>query len=680
MFKINFVAANINVSENTQIYGFKYNFDKGLNIITGQNSSGKSSVLSCIYYNLGMEQLLGLSTSKSSLLDKCLTSQFRDEGHTYNITQSMITLEIENESGEKALLERYARTYDNNDKNTIKVTLGNKKCKYYLHSIEDHTNKNGYYKWLQDFIGIELPIDSETNKKTLYLQNIFSCCFIEQTKGWSDFMAQMPSFNIKDAKRKVVEYLLSLKCLDNDIEKDKLASEKNNLVDSWNRALEKFYYFDYSLSYKVDGLSNKYEKSKIDSLNKLQLKVNVDSEWLDIKTVKRNAENKVNKLKKFNRENEKKKSSNAFNSKRKELKSFLLKINRIKNTLDRSYSTEKFKIDDYKNNLERLKEERSNIVGARKVDDVFSALLTSENCPLCESEVTIDNFDKNITNEDYDSSIKFIDSKISMITGYLDKFSDYHSDYLRESNYYENLVYETKTELENIDRDSNENVDKELLRSNIYEEMLTSGYLNKINALNDKFFIFKNEINSLNTEISNLDVKINNLKGFFDEDEEKISRLQSLFRYYLTNFLYTSNETYRVKINSKNPYKAFPSVFNASVGSAQPIRLASSASDFIRAEWSYYLALLIYSNIHPGVLIFDEPGQHAMNIDSMKRLLEESEKIQGKQLIFAISKYSRTVDLDKRDDEVSIRDLTKGLKQFKEIEIDFNKEKLVSKL
>ncbi len=284
MFKINNVSSEIHVRENKNKYGFKFNFNSGLNIIKGQNSTGKSSILSCIYYNLGMEQLLGMSTSKTSLLDKCLTSEFVYKDTTYSITQSMIRLEIENNNGEIALIERPAMSPIEDDRNTIIVLQDGKVSKYYLHSAKDHSHKFGFYTWLQTFIGIELPRDPETNKNTLYLQNVFSSCFIEQTKGWSDFMSQMPSFNIKDAKRKLVEYLLSLQCLENDIEKDRLSSEKAELVESWNQAVKDFNRVDYSLSYVANGLGKKFEKSKIDSLLNLQLKIKMESNWLDIKT------------------------------------------------------------------------------------------------------------------------------------------------------------------------------------------------------------------------------------------------------------------------------------------------------------------------------------------------------------------------------------------------------------
>ncbi|EKO3570385.1 AAA family ATPase, partial [Vibrio metschnikovii] len=67
MFKINYVSSDIRVIGSDKKYGFKCEFGNGLNIIKGQNSTGKSSILSCIYYNLGMEQLLGMSTSRTSL-------------------------------------------------------------------------------------------------------------------------------------------------------------------------------------------------------------------------------------------------------------------------------------------------------------------------------------------------------------------------------------------------------------------------------------------------------------------------------------------------------------------------------------------------------------------------------------------------------------------------------------
>ncbi|AWM13905.1 hypothetical protein DI487_08540 [Flavobacterium sediminis] len=56
------------------IYGFDFSFKEGLNIIAGQNSRGKTTINSCIYYALGMEELLGAQNDKA--LDKSLKENF----------------------------------------------------------------------------------------------------------------------------------------------------------------------------------------------------------------------------------------------------------------------------------------------------------------------------------------------------------------------------------------------------------------------------------------------------------------------------------------------------------------------------------------------------------------------------------------------------------------------------
>ncbi|CAH7072579.1 Rad50/SbcC-type AAA domain-containing protein [Vibrio crassostreae] len=680
MFKINYVSSEIYVYGNRKKYGFRFDFNNGLNIITGQNSSGKSSILSCIYYNLGMEQLLGMGTSKSSLLDKCLTSEFTYKKETYTVTQSMINLEIENNDGKKALLERMAVSPNTDDKNRITIYVDGNVKKRYLHAINDHSDKRGFYTWLQSFLGIELPKENGSSKHTLYLQNLFSSCFVEQTKGWSDFMSQMPSFNIKDARRKLVEYLLSLDCLENDIEKDRLKNEKATLLESWNHSIRDFERIDHSLLYKADGLSRKYEKARLDYFDKLKLKVNIDSEWVEISSALKSAKKDLDKIRKENRKKEKRKDLSELNENRKKLKLRLLNLNRVKSSLDRAYTTEQVKTENYNVHLTRLKEERSSIVGASKVDELLIELADSESCPLCDSSIELTTLGGEVSKSDYESSIKFIDSKISMISNYLESFSNYINEYQNKSKYYESLIYETRSELSNIDRDLNANIDKDLYRSQIQAELVKANLIEKLNNLVSEFDLFKSSLGKLNKDIIDIDANIKGLSDSSGGDGEKIRLFEEKLRQYLKEFHYTSNAISRVNIKNKQPYKAFPSVFNASAKSDQSIRLASSASDFIRAEWSFYLALLEQSKVHPGVLIFDEPGQHAMSLDSMKKLLSVTEKIDDKQVILAISKFSKGYNEDKVEHDITIKNLTLELNNYKEIEIDDDGEKLISEL
>ena len=106
MFKINKLRVEIltDKSENIDdLYGFEFSFEQGLNIIAGENSRGKTTINSCIYYALGMEELLGGHNEKA--LDKALKEQFviKDDeidddeiGENFTVSRSKILLEIEN--------------------------------------------------------------------------------------------------------------------------------------------------------------------------------------------------------------------------------------------------------------------------------------------------------------------------------------------------------------------------------------------------------------------------------------------------------------------------------------------------------------------------------------------------------------------------------------------------------
>ena len=77
MFKINKLRAEILTDKSediTDLYGFDISFDQGLNIIAGPNSRGKTTINTCIYYALGMEELLGAHNEKA--LDKALKEEF----------------------------------------------------------------------------------------------------------------------------------------------------------------------------------------------------------------------------------------------------------------------------------------------------------------------------------------------------------------------------------------------------------------------------------------------------------------------------------------------------------------------------------------------------------------------------------------------------------------------------
>lgn len=48
------------------------------------------------------------------------------------------------------------------------------------------------------------------------MQLLFSGIFIEQKRGWTDLFSAMPVLSIKDAKKRVIEYILGIDTLTNE--------------------------------------------------------------------------------------------------------------------------------------------------------------------------------------------------------------------------------------------------------------------------------------------------------------------------------------------------------------------------------------------------------------------------------------------------------------------------------
>ena len=95
MLKINAIKIRIVTADG--LYGFEQSFQNGLNIIRGNNSSGKSSLFQAILYALGLEELLGGKNEKN--MQSVLKDQVEfPDSNFHEVLQSEVFLEIENKN------------------------------------------------------------------------------------------------------------------------------------------------------------------------------------------------------------------------------------------------------------------------------------------------------------------------------------------------------------------------------------------------------------------------------------------------------------------------------------------------------------------------------------------------------------------------------------------------------
>ncbi|EEP2438610.1 hypothetical protein HA813_004661, partial [Salmonella enterica subsp. enterica] len=191
----------------------------------------------------------------------------------------------------------------------------------------------------------------------------------------------------------------------------------------------------------------------------------------------------------------------------------------------------------------------------------------------------------------------------------------------------------------NLRKDISSSQDKNI-RTLIFNEITIGQKINECNRLLDDFSRIKKELKDILVELSEIKDEKSSLKVSDERDNVKISDYIGGFKRLLSKeyFFYTSNDINHITIQNKPPSRLLPVVIIR--GNVQPIRLSSSASDFIRAQWAFYLTLLESSKNHPGFLVMDEPGQHAMNVESMSALLKYA-SLTKKQIIMCISKDTR---------------------------------------
>ena len=155
---------------------------------------------------------------------------------------------------------------------------------------------------------------------------------------------------------------------------------------------------------------------------------------------------------------------------------------------------------------------------------------------------------------------------------------------------------------------------------------------------------------------------------FETEDDKVLNDFEEFYQQLLKSFKYDSNEIRQITINRSHPFKYFPVYRHHKNSLPQSIRTNSSASDFIRNLWAFTLALLTGSN-HPGIVIFDEPGQHRTNIESLKALFSVSSEFTNHQIIVFTSVDKQINEQEKLelDDLISnLKDGTYNLKSLNE--------------
>lgn len=644
MLRINRLRIEIKTANesNGGIYGFDERFSGGLTFIASlSNTAGKSSVIEAILYCLGFEEIIGGRNEK--VLTSVYKSIIHDGEEDWNVLESGIYLEISN-GNEIITIYRTAKM-DTRDSRLVTVyygdfdSIGSQSTlpeDMYLHDRGAATNEKGFHSFLESFLHIHSPlVQTSGNDQKLYLQVIFSGLFIEQKHGWADIFSGMPYFGIRDAKKRVVEFLLGLDTFKNEREKNRLKIVGNTISREWKEVFDDINRNVTRESCSIRGLpmqpkimnSNDYKAIAVTTVDKKSLEKAISELQDEHDSIKCLKPRNIDNFESLN---------NELQIITETITSFEQKAVECQDQITLSRSA----VIQAGRSLEVVTRDLRNNKDAAKLQSMGSSIgsQTSQNiCPTCNQPIedSLLHLGKDIPIMSIEENIRHLEGQKSV----LEFTRDSHRTNIEQLSLVKNDLQARLVTLRRL---------AQTIRSDIYstETEWSEFIVQKLVEIESKIRVY-NQLQSFITlqleEISKLSKRWKKYKEEYEKLPKKvISDVDAeIIAAFKRNF---------IKNLRKYKYKSAPDIdaVDIPVETCLPsidgfdMKFDSSASDNIRIIWSFTIALLQTSlekkGNHPGLIIFDEPAQHSIVTSDMESLIKSVLELNGSaQVIVGIT-------------------------------------------
>ncbi|QDX29482.1 hypothetical protein [Dickeya poaceiphila] len=646
----------IRTSTSDGIYGTDLKFDYGLNIISAENSSGKSTCIQSIIYALGLEGILG--PSRNNPLKSALTTKLRDyNDNEIPVNESKIYLQIANKNSKTITILRKS----DSDASKIVTVFDcefdrinpQKFTDYFLKDPGSAQREKGFHYFLSNYLGIKQPqvLKYDGTKCPLYIESIFTVNYVEQTRGWGGILNITPTYlGIKDLSQNILEYTLDLDIREIRRKREIYLDEKKNQETKWLNTLSdlesnaKAYGFFVSrrIPEKITARSEIYQDSDLYTLDENNREISLSQE-------KSNHEKELEIVKrKLNNDDISNNGSldlvldNLRASLENHENALSLLISDIESNRQYIISINR-SLNDTKESLRKYRDiEKLQLLGSQ---EEFSFVEGS--CPTCGQTIentllpaTLDG--KILTIED---NIKYLEKTLAVFNSLArsekSKFEKKEATLKVANARVRDLRYQVKETQRSISSPINSEI-RELIR----KEVKLEKDIENLNSLLNYELSKKDTLLAVISDWSECNNKLTTLPydGFTHRDNLKLKLLRDSFKSNLQDFGYKSTPIENFSLSS-NTYK--PTIDGIDIGSE------ASASDNIRVIWSYLYSLLMLdsneiSTNHLGLLIMDEPRQQETKDVSFKTFIKKASEsyLEEKQIIMGTSeKYNDLISM-----------------------------------
>lgn len=636
-------------------YGFKFEFSRGLTVIRGSNSSGKSTLYNTLIYGLGMEELIGGKGEK--VLNYAVKDYFVQGENRIAVDGSEVFVELENSTGRSVTLRRSIRDSVRQAK-LVEIFEGahltegvelSRPLPTYLFDPGSAQKQEGYFQFLEGFMGYQLPQVPTTNggMAKLYLQTIFAALAVEQKRGWTDYIANIPFFGIRDARIRVTEFLLGLGVFERQAKRAELDAASMAIDSDWRRTFDTFRQASTVNGVVIEGLSptpvSTFDPAavllvKSDGRAKISLQEQLSKLREEHKGLGEKADGYG-------------KASGA--EALEELEATSAELQRLSVLHERATTNltlQKAALDELRLLLAAASEDVERNKMAQKLRSLGAQMdleVATDHCPTCHQAVDDTLLLGIVTGPqmDLETNIDYLNSQRKMlqsqINGAVEEIrqseiaaTDVAARLAATHDYRNSLRGDVSTGVAESRAIVRRQIQIELELSNLqaFDEQ-AAALITKLKEIADRLAANQAARRALPKET------------YSEADVARISLFEKNFRANASSFGYESADiqNIRISLDTLTPILSELELREIRTKVQTSLTADSSASDFVRLIWSYLLALYQtsatrgYEGHHPGLLLMDEPGQHSMRSASQRSLLQLLIGERGLQAIVAAS-------------------------------------------
>lgn len=621
----------------THVYGSDIPLAPGLNVIQADNSSGKSTSVQAIVFGLGLERSLGPRLEVP--LPYAMRERIRrtKESDYEVVRRSYVMLEIENKSGERMTIRRDItggadpKLMQTWNASIADVDTSNPPQRDFFSADSGAAlREGGFHFHLARFIGWDLPSVPrfDGGESPLYIETLFPMSFVEQKRGWNTVLGPFPTFlGIQDMSRRVMEFLLDLDAGKVRRRRSELRKELSLIEARFDVQRKEVLEGTGGLA-RLDGVP-KVPTEAFATAESIRLLVFYRDEWRSLQDVETDIRQRIKDVDKRElkaldeAEGELKQKLGEAEDRHEQLVSGIALLRQDFNLTNEEASA-------FRKRIASLTEDLRQNQDAKKLQELGSALgeaSSSNTCPTCHQHVNHELLPStNAIVMGVDENIAFIRSQLDLYESSLGSSSELLDQLTVRYRSLNEDLQETRAYIRSLKRD--------LLRpafspsrSEIEEIVRLQGRLDRWASLEEQLDSSIDNLKATAKEAIATKRELNDLgSGKLSlRDNQKLQLLQSMTQRFLQDFGFTSFKPTDITLSEDDFRPQVTTDVEEGARQQRDIGFEASASDYVRLKWSYYIALLnvadMFETKHPGLLVFDEPGQQQMRETDLSSLL-----------------------------------------------------------